>query len=141
MLPLNPYLQYQQNEINSAEPGKLTSMLYNGAVKFNSLAIKYLEEKNIEKTNYYIQKVQAIISELMVTLNPEIELSKNLMSLYDYINRRLIEANIKKDRQILLEVQELLEELRDTWNEALKVLKKEKNVDKEVGSEKSAVAL
>ena len=141
MLSSNPYLQYQQNEINSAEPGKLTLMLYNGTVKFNSLAIKYLEEKNIEKTNYYIQKVQAIISELMVTLNPEIELSKNLMSLYDYINRRLIEANIKKDRQILLEVQELLEELRDTWNEALKVLKKEKNVDKEVGSEKSAVAL
>lgn len=141
MLSSNPYLQYQQNEINSAEPGKLTLMLYNGTVKFNSLAIKYLEEKNIEKTNYYIQKVQAIISELMVTLNPEIELSKNLMSLYDYINRRLIEANIKKDRQILLEVQELLEELRDTWNEALKVLKKEKNVDKEVGSEKSALAL
>ncbi|MCL0028210.1 flagellar export chaperone FliS [Peptococcaceae bacterium] len=140
----DPYMQYQKNEINSAEPGQLTLMLYNGAVKFNKLAIKSVEEKNIEKANHYIQRVQAIILELMATLKPEFEISKNLMSLYDYINRRLIEANVKKDKQILMEVHELLEELRDTWSQALKIVKSEKKgirADNESNKETDAIAL
>lgn len=119
----NPYAQYQENAVNSAEPGELTLMLYNGALKFNKLAVEYMDKKDIEKTNYYIQRVQKIITELLVTLNPGYEISKNLASLYDYINRRLIEANVKKDKNILLEVQEFLEELRNTWGEALKQVK------------------
>ncbi|MBM7854201.1 flagellar protein FliS [Desulfohalotomaculum tongense] len=119
----NPYAQYRQNAVNSAEPGELTLMLYNGAVKFNKLAVKQLEDKNLEKANYYIQRVEDIITELMVTLNRDYEISNNLFSLYDYIKRRLVEANVKKDRQILLEVQDFLEELRSTWAEALKQVK------------------
>ena len=140
----DPYMQYQKNEINSAEPGQLTLMLYNGAVKFNKLAIKSVEEKNIEKANHYIQRVQAIILELMATLKPEFEISKNLMSLYDYINRRLIAANVKKDKQILMEVHKLLEELRDTWSQALKIVKSEKKgirADNESNKETDAIAL
>ncbi|MTI80202.1 MAG: flagellar export chaperone FliS [Firmicutes bacterium] len=116
----NPYAQYQENAINSANPGELTLMLYNGAVKFNKLAINKLEEKDIEQTNHYIQRVDAIITELLVTLNQDYELSQNLASLYEYVKRRLVEGNIKKDKEILLEVQELLEEMRNTWTEAVK---------------------
>lgn len=119
----NPYAQYQENAVNSAEPGQLTLMLYSGAVRFIKLAIKYLDEKNIEQTNHYIQRTQDIITELMVTLNHDYEIAKNLYSLYDYMKRRLVEANIKKDKEILLEVQGMLEELRGTWSEALKSLK------------------
>ncbi|WP_031518062.1 flagellar export chaperone FliS [Desulfofalx alkaliphila] len=119
----NPYAQYQQNAVNSADPGQLTLMLYNGALKFNKQAMVQLEAKNIEQTNYYIQRVQDIITELMVSLNQEYEISKNLLSLYDYINRRLVDANVKKDMAILEEVQGMLEELRNTWAEALKQVK------------------
>ncbi len=119
----NPYAQYQENAVNSAEPGQLTLMLYTGAVRFIKMAIKYLDEKNIEQTNHYIQRTQDIITELMVTLNHDYEIAKNLYSLYDYMKRRLVEANIKKDKEILLEVQGMLEELRSTWSEALKSLK------------------
>ena len=35
---------------------------------------------------------------------------RNMMSLYDYINRRLIEANIRSDVSILEEVEELVTE-------------------------------
>ncbi|MBB6453618.1 flagellar protein FliS [Salirhabdus euzebyi] len=121
----NPYAAqqqaYQNNAINTASPGELTLMLYNGCLKFIKLAQKGMEEKNIELKNTNIQKAQKIIQELMVTLNPEMEISKQLMPLYDYINRRLIEANIKNDVAILDEVTGYVTDFRDTWKEVLRL--------------------
>jgi flagellar protein FliS len=123
MLAANPYIQYQQNAVNSAEPGQLTLMLYNGAIKFTKQAIGELKAGDIEKANHYNIRVQDIITELMITLNQDYQLAQNLHSLYDYIKRRLIEANIKKDEKLLAEVLGMLEELRNTWAEALKKVK------------------
>lgn len=120
MLATNPYAQYQQNAVNSAEPGQLTLMLYNGAVKFTKQAIKEIKAGNIQQANHYNLRVQNIVTELILTLNQDYPVAKNLHSLYDYIKRRLIEGNIKKDEQILTEALGMLEELRDTWAEALK---------------------
>ncbi|WP_282141028.1 flagellar export chaperone FliS [Cytobacillus oceanisediminis] len=117
----NPYQSYQQNSVNTASPGELTLMLYNGCLKFIHQAKKAIEEKNIEMKNTNIQKAQSIIQELMVTLNMDIEVSKNMMSLYDFMNRRLMEANIKNDASILDEVEGLVTEFRDTWKEAIQV--------------------
>ncbi|WP_163144148.1 flagellar export chaperone FliS [Bacillus sp. 22-7] len=117
----NPYQSYQQNSVNTASPGELTLMLYNGCLKFIHQAKKAIEEKNIEMKNTNIQKAQSIIQELMVTLNMDIEVSKNMMSLYDFMNRRLMEANIKNDASILAEVEGLVTEFRDTWKEVIQV--------------------
>ena len=117
----NPYQSYQQNSVNTASPGELTLMLYNGCLKFIHQAKKAIMDKNIEAKNTNIQKAQNIIQELMVTLNMDVEVSQNLMSLYDYMNRRLIEANIKNDTAILDEVEDLVTEFRDTWKEVIQV--------------------
>ncbi|TMU84309.1 flagellar export chaperone FliS [Bacillus sp. BHET2] len=117
----NPYAAYQNNSVNTASPGELTLMLYNGSLKFIHIAKKAIEEKNIELKNTNIQKTQAIVNELMVTLNTDLEVSQNLMSLYDYIIRRLTEANIKSDVSILEEVEGLLTDFRDTWKEAIQL--------------------
>ncbi|USK43929.1 flagellar export chaperone FliS [Cytobacillus oceanisediminis] len=117
----NPYQSYQQNSVNTASPGELTLMLYNGCLKFIHQAKKAIMDKNIEAKNTNIQKAQNIIQELMVTLNMDVEVSQNMMSLYDYMNRRLMEANIKNDTGILDEVEGLLTEFRDTWKEVIQV--------------------
>ncbi|MBH9968836.1 flagellar export chaperone FliS [Bacillus sp. MKU004] len=117
----NPYAAYQNNSVTTASPGELTLMLYNGSLKFIHIAKKAIEEKNIELKNTNIQKAQAIVSELMVTLNTDLEISQNLMSLYDYINRRLTEANVKNDRAILEEVEGLITEFRDTWKQVIQL--------------------
>lgn len=117
----NPYQSYQQNSVNTASPGELTMMLYNGCLKFIHQAKKAIEEKNIEMKNTNIQKAQSIIQELMVTLNMDMEVSKNMMSLYDFMNRSLMEANIKNDVSILAEVEGLVTEFRDTWKEVIQV--------------------
>ena len=117
----NPYQSYQQNSVSTASPGELTLMLYNGCLKFINLAKKGITEKNIEMKNTNIQKAQKIIHELMVTLNLEIEVAKNMMSLYDYFIRRLVEANVKNDIAILEEVEGFVTEFRDTWKQVIQI--------------------
>lgn len=117
----NPYQSYQQNSVNTASPGELTLMLYNGCVKFINLAKNAIQSKDIENKHKNILKAQNIVHELMVTLNMDVDVSKNMMSMYDYINRRLIEANIKNDIAILEEVESLVTDFRDTWKQVIQL--------------------
>ena len=93
-------------------------MLYDGAIKYLRFAKVAIEEKSIEKVNNYLLRTQDIINELMCTLNMDMEISKSLYALYEYMNHRLMEANIKKDREIIDEVLNMLTELRETWEKA-----------------------
>jgi flagellar protein FliS len=123
MYNVNPYQQYQQNSVKSAGKGELTLILYDGAVKFIKQGIKFIEENKIQDGHNAIVKAQEIIAHLNETLNMEYEISGNLSSLYQYINRRLVEANLKKDKLILGEALGLVSELRDTWKDAIKAAK------------------
>ncbi|MDO9574606.1 MAG: flagellar export chaperone FliS [Candidatus Contubernalis sp.] len=116
----NPYQKYQHNQVETSTPEKLLLMLYNGALKFIRGAREAVAQRDIEKANNRINRVQDIIFELMSSLNFEQgEIAKNLYALYDYMNKRLMEANVKKDDEILKEVEGMLESLRDTWKEAI----------------------
>ena len=111
----NPYEAYQKNSINTASPGELTLLLYNGCIKFVKQGRLAISEGNIQERNINLQKAQSIISELMITLNMDVEVSKNMAVMYEYVNRRLREANLKNDISILDEVLEIVSEFRDTW--------------------------
>jgi flagellar protein FliS len=121
MVTNNPYKKYQSNSVNTASPGELTLMLYNGGIKFISQAKKDLEIKNTTGKNKNIQKAQNVINELMVTLNMDYEVSKNMMALYEYMKRRLVEANLNNDVSILNEVEGYLVEFRETWKQVIQI--------------------
>ncbi|POZ58018.1 Flagellar protein FliS [Lysinibacillus sphaericus] len=112
---------YKQNSVTTASPGELTLMLYNGCLKFLSKAKLAIQDKNIQDKNTNLIKAQAIISELMATLNMDIEVSKNMFALYEYMNRRLVEANIQNDVSIIEEVEGFVTEFRDTWKEVIRI--------------------
>lgn len=116
---------YKQNSVTTASPGELTLMLYNGCLKFLHKAKLAIQEKNIQEKNTNLLKAQSIISELMSTLNMDIEVSKNMFALYEYINRRLVEANIKNDVAIIEEVEGLVTEFRDTWKEVIRITRQQ----------------
>ncbi|WP_010098525.1 flagellar export chaperone FliS [Ornithinibacillus scapharcae] len=118
-MALNKYQAYQNNAVNTATGGELTLMLYNGCLKFIKQAIKDVQDNNIEAKNTNIQKAQKIIQELMITLDQSVEISKQIMPLYDYMYNRLMEANIKNDINILEEVQGFVVEFRDTWKQVI----------------------
>lgn len=120
----NPYKKYEQNSVTTASPGELTIMLYNGCLKFITKAKHAIDVNNYEEKNTNIQKTQNIVRELMVTLNMDYEISKNMMVLYEYINQRLTEANMKNDSSILVEVEGLVVEFRDTWKQVIQMNRK-----------------
>lgn len=120
-----PHQAYKQNSVNTASPGELTLLLYNGCLKFIKLAKKAIEDNQVEQRNENLLKAQNIVQELMVTLNMDVEVSHNLMQMYDYLHRRLVEANLKNDTQILEEVESFVMEFRDMWKEVIQSTRKQ----------------
>src|SRR5699024_5355330 len=110
---------YQNNAITTASGPQLTLMLYNGCIKFINQGIKALNEENFEQKNENIQKAQDIVQELMLTLNREVELTNQLLPLYEYIHHQLQQGNIKNDVEPLNEALEFVSDFRDTWKEAI----------------------
>jgi len=115
----SPIQKYQQSSVQTASPGQLILMLYDGAIRFVKLGIAGIEERDISKANNSLIRAQRIINELMASLNTSVPLSATLMGIYDYMNRRLIEANIKKDKAPAEEVLGHLVELRDAWGKII----------------------
>lgn len=122
----NPYAKLKQDSIYTATPEELTLMLYDGAVKFGNQALIALEQKDFDKANTLIQKMQNIIREFQFTLKKGYEISDQLNNVYDYIHRTLVTANMKKDKEKLEEALSLIRELRDAWKEAMKIARAEK---------------
>lgn len=114
---------YQQNQVLTASQEELTLMLYNGGVKFLNQAKRAIETKNPAKAHTLIMKSQDILTELIVTLNQDYELSDSLLVLYDYMKSRLIEANMAKDLEILNEIEGMFQELKAAWGAAMKAAK------------------
>ena len=115
------YNSYKNNSVLTASPAELTLMLYNGAIKFCNQALVELENKNIEKTNNNIIRVQNIIDEFRTTLDMKIPIAKEMDRMYEYMNWRLFQANIYKDKNMIIEVLDMLREYRDTWKEVMKL--------------------
>lgn len=122
----NPYQTYQNNAVNTASPGDLTLMLYNGCLKFIKQAKVAIENKDVETKHINLVKAQNIITELMITLDTDYEVGKSMMQMYDYMKRRLIEANTNNDVEILHEVEGYVIEFRDTWKEVIRITRQQK---------------
>lgn len=121
MLKNNAYSAYATNKILTATPAELTLMLYEGAIKFCNIAVKAIEEKDIEKAHTNIVKAEKIIQEFQATLNHKYAVAEDFNNVYNYLSERLLEANMKKDKEILEEVLKHLRTMRDTWKEVMRL--------------------
>ena len=113
--------RYKAVKIQTASPAQIMIMLYDGAIRFSLVAKKKIEEKDYAAKGTYIGKVQAIVSELMSSLDFSIapELCSRLEQLYIYIIEQLTISNLELKTEPLDVVVELLKTLRDGWSEAL----------------------
>jgi len=138
VLNKNPYNQYKTTQITTANQGKLIVMLYDGAIKFLTIALENIEPKKYDIVNNNIIKAQDIITELLLSLNMDEggEISRNLFSLYMYFKKQLLEANIKKDPVIITHTIKLLKEMREAWDQiSANETKSDKNIN--IGSKGS----
>lgn len=118
---------YRANSILTASPGQLVLMLFDGALNSLAIARKACDDpagdpRRFEIIHTQISKAQRILAELQGTLNMEAggEFARTMYRLYDYYDRRLMEANMKKQAAPIAEVERLLGEVRNAWAEMLR---------------------
>lgn len=117
---------YKQNQIDTAPAEELTLMLYTGGITYIRRAKEAIQNKNVNQGHQLVTRVQDIVDELIITLDRSYPISEQLILLYDYMKRRLIEANIKKDTSILDEIEGYFIEFRDTWKQAMVIARSQK---------------
>jgi len=119
----NAAAQYKRinNEgaIEGASPHNLILMLMNGGLERLVQARSAMERGDTALKGSLIGKAISIISGLQASLErgQAPELVDNLERLYDYMQRRLLEANIKNDPAMLDEVNDLLRTVKSAWIE------------------------
>ncbi|MBN8554447.1 MAG: flagellar export chaperone FliS [Deltaproteobacteria bacterium] len=119
---LNPY---QKTAIQTASKEELVLLLYNGAIKYTTNAIDFLNNKNLPDASKNICRAQAIIVELLNSLNFEIggEIAKNLEYLYSVMVDNLTVANFEHVKEPLELNLRILDKLRTAWEGVLAQVK------------------
>lgn len=107
---------YRETQIKTASRGKLVVLLYDGLIRFLDIAIENLPHKRYDVVNANILKAQDIIAELIMALNMEAgDISQKLLSIYSFLNVKLIDGNMKKDAESIKFVRRMVSELREAW--------------------------
>jgi flagellar secretion chaperone FliS len=117
----NPWDSYRQVATQTAPPGQLVLMLYDGAIRFLNRALTGFSKDDPADANETIhnniRRSQEILKELNASLNLEAggELAATLRRLYVYLDWRLNQSNFKKEPTGIRESIEHLTILRDAW--------------------------
>lgn len=122
----NAHNAYQTVQVTTTDRGRLLLMMYEGAIKFLRQAKAGLEENDIAKFCRFLSKGQAIIAELMNTLDFEKggSIARDLDRLYDFMLFYLTEANLHRDAQRVAKVVELLDTIYSAYKEIIEGEKK-----------------
>ncbi len=119
---------YVDHEIMNAGSERLVQILYGLAIQSIAAAKNCIKVKDIPGRVANINKAFAVLVELSSGLDYKAggEIATNYAGIYDYCQRRLIEANTKQSEAILSEVQSLIEDLNEAWQVVVKTVSAER---------------
>lgn len=105
-------------QVADATPHRLVQMLLDGAAARVAAAKGAMEAGETARKAELIGRVIDIVAHLRAALDHDAggDLAANLQALYDYMERRLLEANLRNDPALLDEVASLLRELQSGWS-------------------------
>ncbi len=109
-----------ESAVMSATSPQLMTLLFDGAISAVVRARLFMQDGNIAGKGSAISKAINIIEAGLKQGLDEAsgdELTLNLIGLYSYMVRRLVEANIRNDVAALEEVETLLRNIADAWKE------------------------
>ena len=112
-----PTAAYKQQSILTATPGQLVVMLYDGCLRFLHQSAHAMREGKIAEAGTRLARAEAIIDELLTTLDLEEGgvIASRLQGIYVFCLRHLMQARLERDAEMIDKVSELLSELRDSW--------------------------
>ena len=113
--------RYGAVKVTTSTPGNLLVMLYDGLLRFLREAEAAMIAKERRKCGEKLSRANAIIAELLGTLDPthNPELCANLQQLYLFCMNHLLKANIQQNPEMLGEIITVLTPLRDAWAKAV----------------------
>ena len=119
---MNPYASpqaYRSSSVMTASPAQLVVMLYDGAGRFLRQAEIAAEEGAWRHALDRLDKAEAIVDELLVTLDKEAggEVAERLQAIYVFCKKLMIEARVERSAEPLVRTAALLRELREAFNE------------------------
>ena len=108
---------YLESRVLTADPIELVNLLYRACTEAVLEARRHLAEGRIAELSRQINQACAILIELAASLDHERggEISQRLALLYDYMQRRLLEANMQQADAPLADVLGLLATLSEAW--------------------------
>jgi flagellar secretion chaperone FliS len=108
---------YLEAEVLTASPVRLIEILFELGISTIESARQCCRKGDILGRGQLVTKAVEILAELTNSLDFEAggDLAKNYARLYDYCQRRLLEAHVRQSEPMLEEVQSLLSELREAW--------------------------
>jgi flagellar protein FliS len=121
----NPFKSYRQVATQTAPPGQLVLMLFDGALKSLDCALLGFEHADFAERNVAVHnnlsRATDIIRELNASLdvNAGGQLAETLRNLYSFFEQRLTESNLKKSPEGVHEIIPMLKQLRDAWSAML----------------------
>ena len=129
----NAHDTYKSVQITTTDRGRLLLMMYDGAIKFLKQSRAGLEEKDIPKFCRFLSKAQAIVAELMNTLDFEKggKIARDLDRLYDFMLFYLTEANLYRDANRITRVIGLLDIIYGAYKEIIDGPRKPQSVEEE----------
>ena len=122
MIANKAYQAYNQNHTGVQTPEKLIEMLYEGLLKFTSLAKRAIEEGDNEAKAKWINRSTDIFIELISSLsNDGTEMTAYLSGLYMHQIKSLNKANIQNSTAELDTIIHVVRVLLETWREETSV--------------------
>jgi flagellar protein FliS len=114
--------QYQQVSsaaaVEGASPHRLVQMLMEGCLQRLAEARGAMKRADAVGKGIAIGKAINIVGGLQGSLNKEVNgaLPQQLDALYDYMQKRLLEANLKNNEALLDEVASLMRTVKEGWD-------------------------
>lgn len=108
--------QYTTHTAQTATPGQLVVMLYDGFLRFAAQGRAAIERGDIGEAGGRLTRAQDIVTELRVTLDmTQGPIAQNLASIYDYVGERLTAARLERDPEQVSEAMRRMSDLREAW--------------------------
>jgi len=120
-MTLAQHATYQAVQATTADPARVTLLLFDGAARFLRQAEAGLERNDPAAFTYPIARAQAIIVELAIALDYERggDVAANLGRLYDFMLRHLTEGLMARSRDHVARVLTLLQDVRAGFEGAI----------------------
>ncbi len=109
--------QYLEAEVMNADPMKLVTLLYRGAMTAVAAARSAFASGNVAERSRQASKAWAIVNELRQSLNHQNggDISRQLSELYEYVGERLLAANAEQSEKALNDAAAVLATLAEAW--------------------------